>query len=218
MANEEAQRENIFMNELDAAREGDDYDGMAKILQDHHEDTRAASEKIKMYVKWHRGLIAFKEKDFEDSGRQLDHAIYIADKYKFNNYIPKLYMARGNTSYFLGERPLKYYADADKIYRSLRISDFRLKTQILYHIILCHSNEGKHHQVILKCKKAIKILTLNFSTYLMCEIYDLWLKALAGLNEKERYSELKCRTHIIFEHQSRLEMWDKLENYPVVNI
>lgn len=218
MASERMIREDIFTDELDASRNRQDYDRMARILDAQGGEDQEAGEKFKMYVKWHRGLVSFHKKDFEDSRKQLHHAIYIADKYKYNSYMPHLYVAMGNTSSFLGERPLKYYVDADETYRTLKVSDFRLKTDILYHIILCHSNEGHHHQAILKCQKAVEILNLNFSTYMMCEIYDLWLKALAALNEKELYSELRHRTHIIFEHQSRLEMWEKLENYPLMNI
>lgn len=214
--NEGTIKGDTFLKELDEARHHDDYNGMEAILSNHNK-VKAAGEKSIIYMKWHHGLVAFHKKDYAESEKQLRYAIYIAEKYKFRSYLPELYMAMGATRDFLGEPPVKYYTGAYKIYRELNLTDFRLETKILYHLIVCHSKEGQHHQVILKCKKAIKILGRNFSTYMICEIYGLWLKALACLNEKEDYTDLKYRTHIIFEQHSCLEMWEKLENYPAVN-
>jgi tetratricopeptide (TPR) repeat protein len=216
-ANEEKAGENIFTNALDAARLQNDYTAMAKILEAHQGSMKVSSNKFQLYVKWHGGLVSFHRKSYETSVTQLRHAIYIADKHRLSSYLPHLYIALGDTKHHLGEKSLKYYADADQLYRKLKIDDFRLGTKILYHLIACHSNEGRHHQVILKCKKAINLLSRNFSSYMMCEIYDLWLKALAGLGEEERYSDLRQQSRIIFEQHSRLEMWEKSENYPVVN-
>lgn len=217
LANEGMTGEEVFTNELDAAREQNDYAAMMKVLDVHQGNVKASSDKVKMYAKWHRGLVSFHEMSYEDAETQLRHAIYIADKHRLSSYLPHLYMALGDTKHHLGEKALKYYADADKLYRKLNIDDFRLGTKILYHLTACYSNEGQHHQVILKCKKAINILSMNFSSYMMCEIYDLWLKALAGLGEKKGYDDLRQRAHIIFEQHSCLEMWEKSKNYPVVD-
>ncbi|MCD2137810.1 helix-turn-helix domain-containing protein [Salinicoccus halitifaciens] len=205
-----------FLKGLDKTRHHDDYDGMEAILR-HHHGIKAPGEKSIMYMKWHHGLVALHKKDYGESEKQLRHAIYIAEKFKFRNHLPELYMTMGDIKHFLEEPPLKYYTGAYKIYRELNLTDFRLEIKILYHLIVCNSNEGQHHQVILKCKKAINILSRNFSSYMMCDIYDLWFKALAGLNEEEEYTRLRCRTHIIFEQHSCLDMWEKLENYPAVN-
>lgn len=217
MANEETAGENAFTYALDAARLQNDYAAMTKVLDAHQGNMKVPSDKFKMYTKWHRGLVSFHQKSYEASEAQLRHAVYIADKHKMGSYLPHLYVALGDTKHHLGEKSLKYYTDADQLYRKLKIDDFRLGTKILYHLSACYSNEGRYHQVILKCKKAINLLSMNFSSYMMCEIYDLWLKALAGLGEEEGYADLRQRSRIIFEQHSRLEMWERSENYPAVN-
>lgn len=217
LATEESIREKIFMNELDSARNQDDYERIERVLAAHDEMKESSGERARMYIKWHAGLLALHKKGYQNAESQLRRAIYMADKYKFRDCIPELYTAMGATKYSLGEQPLKYYTRAYKSYKDLNIADFRIETKILYHLIICHSNAGQHHQVIMKCRKAVKILSRNYSTYMMCEIYNAWLRALASLNKKEDYIDLRGRIHIIFENHSCLEMWEKLENYPVVN-
>ncbi len=217
LANEETTRENVFRNELDAARDRNDHEEMARILDAHQDNIPESSELCKMYMKWHRGLLAHHAEVYDDAEKQFRYAIYIAETYKFESYMPHLYLAMGSTMHALGENPLKYYAVADKIYRRLETADFRLETRILYHLIVHYSDEMKYYRVILKCRKAINLLSRNFSSYMMCEIYVLYFQALAGLNKREEYFKLRLQTYIIFEQHGRLDLWEKSENYPTVN-
>ena len=218
LAQEEWIKENIFFNRLDEARDSRDYMKMERIIAGFNHMTEEQSAKVKMYMKWHQGLIAFIKKDYDTASALLNHAIYIAEKFKYRDCIPHLYMAKGNTVFHLGERPLKYYAYAEELCHTLEVTNFKLEMKILYNLIVFYNREAQYHKVILKSKKAIKLLSLNESMYLMCEIYYLRMKALIALDETDEYEVLKTSTRIIFEHANRLDLLHKLENYSPVNI
>lgn len=218
LAQEEDIQENIFFDRLDEAREARQYIVTEKIIASFNRVTEEPSSKVKMYIKWHQSLAAFSREDYDTASSLLNHAIYIAEKFNYTDFIPQLYMAKGNTEHQLGARPLKYYAYAEELCHELEVPNFKLEMKILYNLIVSCSMENQYHQVILKCKKAMKILSVNASAYLMCEIYYLWMKALIALVEMDEYEQLKVSTRIIFDHANRLDMLDKLENYSHMNI
>jgi len=217
LAQEESIQENIFFSRLDEARDTRDYNMIEKRLAEFSHVTEAPSAKVKMYVKWHLGLTAFSRKDYDTSSALLSHAIYIAEKYRHSDCIPHLYMAKGNTMYHLDEKPLKYYAYAEELCHGLEVPNFKLEMKILYNLIVSYSKDGQYRKVILKCKRAVQLLSQNESAYLMSDIYYLWINAHVKLGELDEYEYLKMKTRIIFEHGNRLEMLDKLENYSPVN-
>lgn len=65
LAQEEWIKENIFFNRLDEARDSRDYMKMERIIAGFNHMTEEQSAKVKMYMKWHQGLIAFIKKDYE---------------------------------------------------------------------------------------------------------------------------------------------------------
>lgn len=217
LAQEESIQENIFFSRLDKARDARDYEMMEHLVNSYDHVSEEPANKVKMYIKWHLGLVAFSKEDYDASLSLLNHAIYIAEKFKYRNYMPHLYMAKGNTMYHLGEKSLKYYAYAEELCHELEVPNFKLEMKILYNLIVSYSREGLYHKVILKCKKAIKILSMNQSAYLMCDIYYLYMKALISLSDLNTYNQLKVDTRIIFEHGNSLHFLDKLENYSSVN-
>lgn len=218
LAQEESIQENIYFSRLDEARDARDYKMMERLMEGCSHVTEDPSARVKMYMKWHQGLVAFSKKDYDTSSALLKHAIYIAEKFKYSDNIPHLYMAQGNTMYEYGEIPLKFYAHAEKLSHELEVPNFKLQMKIFYNMIVTYSREAQYHHVILKCKKAINTLCANESSYLMSEIYYLWMKALAALGELDEFEELRAATRIIFEQHNSLNLLDKLENYSFVNI
>ncbi|WP_462421963.1 helix-turn-helix domain-containing protein [Salinicoccus sp. Marseille-QA3877] len=217
LAQEESIQENIYFSRLDEMRDARDYKMMGNLIAGYSHVTEDPSVKVKMYIKWHQGLVAFSNKDYETSSALLKHAIYIAEKFKYRDSIPHLYMALGNTMYEDGEEPLNFYAHAEELCHELEVPNFKLQMKILYNMIVTYSREGQYYHVILKCKKAINTLCSNESSYLMCEIYYLWLKALGELGKFEEHADLKASSRIIFEQHNSLHLLDKLENYSFVN-
>lgn len=217
LAQEASIQENIFFSRLDAARDARDYKMIEKLVAGFDHVTEEPAAKVKMYMKWHQGLTAFSKEDYDASSTLLNHAIYIAEKFKYNEYMPHLYMARGNTVYHLGEKPLKYYKYAEELCRGLEVPNFKLEMKILYNLIVSYSREEQYRKVILKSKRAVKILSFNESSYLMGDIYYLRMKAHIALGELDEYEELKIRTRIIFENGNSIHLLDKLENYSLVN-
>lgn len=217
LAQEESIQENIFFSSLDEARDARDYKLMEKLMAEFSHVTEEPSPKVKMYMKWHLGLVAFSREDYDTSYAMLRHALYVADRFKYSEYLPYLYMAKGNTLLYLGEKPLKYYAHAEKLCHQLEVPNFKLEMKILYNLIFSYSSDHQYRKVILKCRRAIRLLNLNESAYLMSNIYYLQMKAHIGLGELDEYEDLKMKTRIIFEHGNCLELLDKLEIYSPVN-
>ena len=217
LAQEESIQENIFFSRLDEARDARDYNMMEKLMAEFSHVTEEPSAKVKMYMKWHFGLVAISRKDFVTSNTLLEYALHIAEKYKYKDYLPHLHMAIGNTKYYLGEKSLKPYAYAEELCHGLEVPNFKLEMKILHNLIASYTRDGQYRKVILKCKRAIHLLNQNESAYLMGDIYCLWINAHGQLGEWDEYEDLKAKTRIIFEHGNCLELLDKLENYSQVN-